>query len=174
MFIPAQLADSSCCVVLLRRVSLQKLLQHAPLAVDKPKFTDPHTKVNALVQVRCWADGRAGGEQQQLCCGARLALSLTAAAPSGLARPHAKLLKHGRILPPPPRRRTCPAAASTPTWLPTRSAWWARPPACCSPWWTSSHPAAGSTPRWRVRWRWGEAAGELSSCSARSCGCSRC
>jgi len=31
---------------------LQKLLQHAPLAVDKPKFTDPHTKVNALVQVR--------------------------------------------------------------------------------------------------------------------------
>ncbi|KAL4451451.1 hypothetical protein ABPG75_007113 [Micractinium tetrahymenae] len=29
---------------------VQKLLQHAPLAVDKPKFTDPHTKVNALVQ----------------------------------------------------------------------------------------------------------------------------
>lgn len=36
----------------LRRPALQKLLQHAPLAVDKPKFTDPHTKVNALVQVR--------------------------------------------------------------------------------------------------------------------------
>ncbi|PSC69011.1 U5 small nuclear ribonucleo 200 kDa helicase-like [Micractinium conductrix] len=28
----------------------QKLLQHAPLAVDRPKYTDPHTKVNALVQ----------------------------------------------------------------------------------------------------------------------------
>lgn len=32
----------------------QKMLQHAPLAVDKPKFTDPHTKVNALVQVSGW------------------------------------------------------------------------------------------------------------------------
>lgn len=29
---------------------VQKLLAHAPLAVDKPRLTDPHTKVNALVQ----------------------------------------------------------------------------------------------------------------------------
>ena len=28
----------------------QKLLAHAPLGVDKPRFTDPHTKVNALLQ----------------------------------------------------------------------------------------------------------------------------
>ena len=35
----------------------QKLLAHAPLAVDKPRFTDPHTKVNALLQVR----GEGGG-----------------------------------------------------------------------------------------------------------------
>ena len=30
---------------------LQKLLAHAPLAVESPKFTRPHTKVNALLQV---------------------------------------------------------------------------------------------------------------------------
>eukprot|EP00887_Chlorella_sp_A99_P002917 scaffold6.g2917.t1 len=29
---------------------LLKLLAHAPLALDKPKYTDPHTKVNALLQ----------------------------------------------------------------------------------------------------------------------------
>lgn len=33
-------------------VAVQRLLAHAPLALDKPKYTDPHTKVNALVQVR--------------------------------------------------------------------------------------------------------------------------
>ena len=31
---------------------MQKLLAHAPLALDRPKYTDPHTKVNALLQVR--------------------------------------------------------------------------------------------------------------------------
>lgn len=30
--------------------TVEKLLAHAPLAVDKPKYTDPHTKVNALLQ----------------------------------------------------------------------------------------------------------------------------
>ena len=39
---------------------MQKLLQHAPLAVDRPKYTDPHTKVNALVQV----GGAEGGAQE--------------------------------------------------------------------------------------------------------------
>ena len=29
---------------------VRKLLLHAPLAVDAPKWTDPHTKVNALLQ----------------------------------------------------------------------------------------------------------------------------
>ena len=29
---------------------MRKLLLHAPLAVDSPKWTDPHTKVNALLQ----------------------------------------------------------------------------------------------------------------------------
>ena len=29
---------------------VRKLLLHAPLAVDSPKWTDPHTKVNALLQ----------------------------------------------------------------------------------------------------------------------------
>ena len=29
---------------------MRKLLLHAPLAVDAPKWTDPHTKVNALLQ----------------------------------------------------------------------------------------------------------------------------
>lgn len=30
--------------------AIKKILAHAPLAVDKPKYTDPHTKVNALLQ----------------------------------------------------------------------------------------------------------------------------
>ena len=29
---------------------MRKLLLHAPLAIDAPKWTDPHTKVNALLQ----------------------------------------------------------------------------------------------------------------------------
>jgi len=29
---------------------VRKLLLHAPLAIDAPKWTDPHTKVNALLQ----------------------------------------------------------------------------------------------------------------------------
>ena len=29
---------------------MRKLLLHAPLPVDAPKWTDPHTKVNALLQ----------------------------------------------------------------------------------------------------------------------------
>jgi len=31
---------------------VERLLAHAPVAVDKPKYTDPHTKANALLQVR--------------------------------------------------------------------------------------------------------------------------
>lgn len=31
--------------------AVQRLLAHAPLALDRPRFTDPHTKVNALLQV---------------------------------------------------------------------------------------------------------------------------
>jgi pre-mRNA-splicing helicase BRR2 len=30
---------------------VQKMLSHAPVAVDKPRYSDPHTKVNALLQV---------------------------------------------------------------------------------------------------------------------------
>lgn len=30
--------------------AVRKLLAHAPVAVDKPKYTDPHTKANALLQ----------------------------------------------------------------------------------------------------------------------------
>jgi hypothetical protein len=37
-------------------VLVERLLAHAPVAVDKPKYTDPHTKANALLQVR-----RGGG-----------------------------------------------------------------------------------------------------------------
>ena len=56
---------------------LQKLLAHAPLAVEAPKLTDPHTKVNALVQVsRQPAALRSGavrygghGRQMQQRCG---------------------------------------------------------------------------------------------------------
>jgi pre-mRNA-splicing helicase BRR2 len=29
---------------------VEKMINHAPVAVDKPKFSDPHTKVNALLQ----------------------------------------------------------------------------------------------------------------------------
>ena len=32
-------------------VAVEKLLAHAPVAVDRPKYTDPHTKANALLQV---------------------------------------------------------------------------------------------------------------------------
>ena len=32
--------------------AIRRLLMHAPLALDKPKFTDPHTKANALLQVQ--------------------------------------------------------------------------------------------------------------------------
>lgn len=31
---------------------VRRLLTHAPVAVDKPRFTDPHVKANALLQVR--------------------------------------------------------------------------------------------------------------------------
>lgn len=31
---------------------VQKLLHHAPVALSNPKYSDPHTKVNALLQVR--------------------------------------------------------------------------------------------------------------------------
>lgn len=30
--------------------TLKKILAHAPLSVEKPRYTDPHTKVNALIQ----------------------------------------------------------------------------------------------------------------------------
>lgn len=30
--------------------AIRKLLAHAPVAVDKPKYTDPHVKANALLQ----------------------------------------------------------------------------------------------------------------------------
>ncbi|KAK9818381.1 hypothetical protein WJX72_011703 [[Myrmecia] bisecta] len=30
--------------------TVRKLLMHAPMALDKPRYTDPHTKVNALIQ----------------------------------------------------------------------------------------------------------------------------
>jgi hypothetical protein len=29
---------------------VEKMINHAPVAVDKPKYSDPHTKVNALLQ----------------------------------------------------------------------------------------------------------------------------
>ena len=39
---------------------VEKLLAHAPVAVDRPRYTDPHTKANALLQVRGGA-GFGGG-----------------------------------------------------------------------------------------------------------------
>lgn len=30
--------------------AVRKLLAHAPVAVDRPKYTDPHVKANALLQ----------------------------------------------------------------------------------------------------------------------------
>lgn len=35
---------------------VQKMLSHAPVAVDKPRYSDPHTKVNALLQVGVGGD----------------------------------------------------------------------------------------------------------------------
>ena len=32
--------------------AIRRLLMHAPLALDRPKYNDPHTKANALLQVR--------------------------------------------------------------------------------------------------------------------------
>jgi hypothetical protein len=32
--------------------AVQRMISHAPVAVDRPRFSDPHTKVNALLQVR--------------------------------------------------------------------------------------------------------------------------
>ena len=32
--------------------AIRKLLMHAAVAVDKPRYTDPHTKANALLQAR--------------------------------------------------------------------------------------------------------------------------
>ena len=31
---------------------VRRLLLHAPVAVDKPRFTDPHVKTNSLLQAR--------------------------------------------------------------------------------------------------------------------------
>ena len=31
--------------------AIRKLLMHAAVALDKPRYTDPHTKANALLQV---------------------------------------------------------------------------------------------------------------------------
>lgn len=33
-------------------VLVERMLAHSPVTVDKPKYTDPHTKANALLQVR--------------------------------------------------------------------------------------------------------------------------
>jgi pre-mRNA-splicing helicase BRR2 len=30
--------------------AVERMIKHAPVAVDRPKFADPHTKVNALLQ----------------------------------------------------------------------------------------------------------------------------
>ena len=35
--------------------AVRKLLMHAAVAVDKPRYTDPHTKANALLQA-CLTD----------------------------------------------------------------------------------------------------------------------
>jgi hypothetical protein len=42
---------------------VQKMISHTRVAVDKPRFNDPHTKVNALLQVR--AAGSARGTPLQ-------------------------------------------------------------------------------------------------------------
>lgn len=41
--------------------SVQKMISHAPVAVDKPRFSDPHTKVNALLQAH-FSRERLGGD----------------------------------------------------------------------------------------------------------------
>ncbi len=43
--------------------AVRKLLMHAPVAVDKPRYTDPHTKANALLQA-----SRAQAETSSTCC----------------------------------------------------------------------------------------------------------
>jgi hypothetical protein len=30
--------------------AVERMIKHAPVAVDRPKYADPHTKVNALLQ----------------------------------------------------------------------------------------------------------------------------
>lgn len=39
---------------------MRKLLLHAPLAVEAPKWTDPHTKANALLQAHFSRTALAG------------------------------------------------------------------------------------------------------------------
>ncbi len=38
--------------------AVRKLLMHAAVAVDKPRYTDPHTKANALLQARMSSSDR--------------------------------------------------------------------------------------------------------------------
>ncbi|WIA19957.1 hypothetical protein OEZ85_005838 [Tetradesmus obliquus] len=41
--------------------AVERLIKHAPVAVDRPKFADPHTKVNALLQAH-FSRERLGGD----------------------------------------------------------------------------------------------------------------
>lgn len=41
--------------------ALRKLVMHAPLALDQPKLSDPHTKANALLQAHMSRTQLAGG-----------------------------------------------------------------------------------------------------------------
>lgn len=48
---------------------VKKLLNHAPISVDKPKYTDPHTKANALLQAhfsRVHVGGDMANDQKQV------------------------------------------------------------------------------------------------------------
>ena len=41
-------------------LTVEKLLKHAPVSVDKPRYSDPHTKANALLQAHFSRAGVAG------------------------------------------------------------------------------------------------------------------
>ncbi len=52
---------------------VERMLHHAPVAVDNPKYMDPHTKANALLQVRRGC--RLAAASQSPCCAAAPCIS---------------------------------------------------------------------------------------------------
>lgn len=98
-------------------VLVEKLLNHAPVAVDRPRFTDPHTKANALLQAhfgRVPLQGDMAADQRNV---VTEAVRLLQARRSLVASPPAAALP--APLPPPPARAHPCALAASPAHPPT-------------------------------------------------------